>query len=94
MSRVDVSGGPADGHRVRDAGRERWLDAETAKGFVRPGPGRALYVLEGGQYVFAGHRVGHCEGCGGFVKPKPDGGRARQCPLCGGKVRAANGAAA
>lgn len=95
--KVRVVGGPLDGIShppartdagklsqdigVRRGPRRAWI-SPTGTVSASPAPGRELYVLDAGVYVYAGDTYARC-GCGGYFR-KAEGGQERQpCPACG-----------
>jgi hypothetical protein len=78
VPRIPVRGGPYDGRTAAKSTVIRWLG--SSMGYARPGPGRALYVLEGDAYVFAGSRT-FCLECGSIVN-------GNECPLGHGTISA------
>lgn len=67
---------------VRVGPRLAWLTT-TGRVFAKASPGRFLYRLMEGKYVFVGDRLRVCDGCGG-VTPRAEGGRETvPCSLCG-----------
>lgn len=85
-------GGPLDGCTIAPGPRPVFIycaeapmrDKEArATAFARPGRGRHLYHFVGivgglEQFVYAGHTMRRCPGCGGYVKRQ-----RRRCAFCG-----------
>jgi hypothetical protein len=76
-----VLGGPADGAEIPSRpGAYVWLDANGRRSRV-PRPGASMYRKGADSYVYCGHRLTVCTGCGAIVdKQEP------RCRLCGARV--------